>query len=200
MLASVTRAGPMTPEVLDAAVREVVEVLALALARPLLQRPLHGRRRCGRWRALGLRGRRRDRSGSRCRRDRNVDRRQGAARCSAAAAPGSSAFAQSPSTTKEPIPRSKVAISEQGIPEGRRSMQPKNPLHGITLETIVTELVEHYGWPSSVSRSTIRCFTHDPSIASSLKFLRRTPGRARRSRASTCSCCANAPSGTYLMR
>jgi uncharacterized protein (DUF2132 family) len=55
------------------------------------------------------------------------------------------------------------------------AMQPKNPLHGITLETIVTELVEHYGWPELGQQIDIRCFTHDPSISSSLKFLRRTP-------------------------
>ena len=53
--------------------------------------------------------------------------------------------------------------------------QPKNPLHGMTLETIVTELVEHYGWPALGEQVQIRCFTHDPSIPSSLKFLRRTP-------------------------
>ena len=53
--------------------------------------------------------------------------------------------------------------------------QAKNPLHGITLEMIVTELVAHYGWPKLGEQITIRCFTHDPSIASSLKFLRRTP-------------------------
>ncbi|MBI3775934.1 MAG: DUF2132 domain-containing protein [Gammaproteobacteria bacterium] len=53
--------------------------------------------------------------------------------------------------------------------------QQKNPLHGITLETILTRLVEHYGWPGLGSRINIRCFTADPSIKSSLTFLRRTP-------------------------
>jgi uncharacterized protein (DUF2132 family) len=53
--------------------------------------------------------------------------------------------------------------------------QPRNPLHGVTLETIVTELVAHYGWPALGEQVAIRCFTTDPSIASSLKFLRRTP-------------------------
>jgi uncharacterized protein (DUF2132 family) len=53
--------------------------------------------------------------------------------------------------------------------------QPKNPLHGITLETIVTELVAHFGWPELGEQVAIRCFTTDPSITSSLKFLRRTP-------------------------
>ena len=53
--------------------------------------------------------------------------------------------------------------------------QPKNPLHGITLEKIVTHLVEEYGWSELGKRIKIRCFTHDPSLNSSLKFLRRTP-------------------------
>lgn len=53
--------------------------------------------------------------------------------------------------------------------------QPNNPLHGITLERLLTELVECHGWSELGRRIDIRCFTHDPSIASSLKFLRRTP-------------------------
>ena len=51
----------------------------------------------------------------------------------------------------------------------------KNPLHGITLATILDTLVEKYGWEELGSRINIRCFNHDPSIKSSLKFLRRTP-------------------------
>jgi uncharacterized protein (DUF2132 family) len=50
-----------------------------------------------------------------------------------------------------------------------------NALHGITLEVIVTELVRYYGWAALGERVDIRCFTYDPSVASSLKFLRRTP-------------------------
>ena len=53
--------------------------------------------------------------------------------------------------------------------------QPNNPLHGITLEKILTALQAHYGWEELGRQIDIRCFTHDPSIASSLKFLRRTP-------------------------
>lgn len=53
--------------------------------------------------------------------------------------------------------------------------QPNNPLHGLTLEKILTSLVEHYGWEELGRRINIRCFTNDPSIKSSLKFLRRTP-------------------------
>lgn len=55
------------------------------------------------------------------------------------------------------------------------SAQPNNPLHGITLERILNNLVEHYGWNELGQRITIKCFTNDPSIKSSLKFLRRTP-------------------------
>jgi len=53
--------------------------------------------------------------------------------------------------------------------------QPHNPLHGITLERMVTELSLHYGWEDLGVRIPVRCFTHDPSVASSLKFLRKTP-------------------------
>jgi uncharacterized protein (DUF2132 family) len=52
---------------------------------------------------------------------------------------------------------------------------PNDLLHGITLEAILTELVAEFGWEEMGNRVNIRCFTHDPSIASSLKFLRRTP-------------------------
>jgi uncharacterized protein (DUF2132 family) len=53
--------------------------------------------------------------------------------------------------------------------------QAGNPLHGLTLETIVTALASHYGWDELGQRINIRCFTSDPSVASSLKFLRKTP-------------------------
>jgi len=53
--------------------------------------------------------------------------------------------------------------------------QPKNPLHGITLEAIVTQLVEHYGWPELGQQVRIKCFNENPSVPSSLKFLRKTP-------------------------
>lgn len=53
--------------------------------------------------------------------------------------------------------------------------QRHNPLHGITLETMVTELVAQYGWAELANRIPIRCFSSDPSISSSLKFLRKTP-------------------------
>jgi uncharacterized protein (DUF2132 family) len=53
--------------------------------------------------------------------------------------------------------------------------QPNNPLHRITLEMIVTQLVDQYGWAELGKRIPIRCFTDNPSLKSSLKFLRRTP-------------------------
>jgi uncharacterized protein (DUF2132 family) len=51
----------------------------------------------------------------------------------------------------------------------------RDPLHGMTLERIVSVLADHYGWAGLGERIPVRCFTHDPSIASSLKFLRKTP-------------------------
>ena len=53
--------------------------------------------------------------------------------------------------------------------------QPNNPLHGITLQTILTQLVDHYGWSGLSERINVNCFKNDPSIKSSLKFLRKTP-------------------------
>jgi len=54
--------------------------------------------------------------------------------------------------------------------------RPSNdPLHGITLEMMLTQLVARYGWVEMGARVKIRCFNHDPSIKSSLQFLRRTP-------------------------
>ena len=50
-----------------------------------------------------------------------------------------------------------------------------DPLHGVTLEQLLTDLVEHYGWEELGRRIDIRCFNFDPSIQSSLKFLRKTP-------------------------
>jgi uncharacterized protein (DUF2132 family) len=53
--------------------------------------------------------------------------------------------------------------------------QPRNPLHGITLQALLQALVDHYGWPGLAQQMPVRCFTSDPSIGSSLKFLRQTP-------------------------
>ncbi len=53
--------------------------------------------------------------------------------------------------------------------------QPNNPLHGVKLEQIINELVSHYGWEYMGYTVNIKCFTNNPSVKSSLKFLRRTP-------------------------
>lgn len=53
--------------------------------------------------------------------------------------------------------------------------QPNNPLHGLTLEAMLTRLVAHYGWEQLAEMIAVNCFTKNPSIPSSLKFLRRTP-------------------------
>jgi uncharacterized protein (DUF2132 family) len=53
--------------------------------------------------------------------------------------------------------------------------QPNNPLHGLTLETILTRLVERHGWDELGRIINIQCFKHEPGIRSSLKFLRKTP-------------------------
>ncbi len=56
-----------------------------------------------------------------------------------------------------------------------RPEQPRNPLHGLTLEAMLQALVAHYGWFELATRIPVRCFQHEPSIASSLRFLRKTP-------------------------
>jgi uncharacterized protein (DUF2132 family) len=53
--------------------------------------------------------------------------------------------------------------------------QINNPLHGITLEKVVTDLVDYYGWEALAKEIDINCFKSNPSIKSSLKFLRKTP-------------------------
>ena len=53
--------------------------------------------------------------------------------------------------------------------------QSNNPLHGYTLEQILNSLVDHYGWDELGRRIRIRCFNSEPSVPSSLKFLRKTP-------------------------
>ena len=53
--------------------------------------------------------------------------------------------------------------------------QPRTPLHGLTLEAIITALADQYGWPGLAERIPVRCFQSEPSVKSSLAFLRRTP-------------------------
>ncbi|MCJ0762404.1 VF530 family DNA-binding protein [Variovorax terrae] len=66
-------------------------------------------------------------------------------------------------------------MTAPSVPPAPTPAQPRNPLHGLTLEAIVSALVAHYGWDGLGERINIRCFTSDPSLASSLKFLRKTP-------------------------
>jgi uncharacterized protein (DUF2132 family) len=64
---------------------------------------------------------------------------------------------------------------EPVTPSAAPEKQAGNPLHGVTLEAIVTALSNHYGWAELGQRISIKCFTSDPSVPSSLKFLRKTP-------------------------
>ncbi|MEH6499563.1 MAG: VF530 family protein [Pseudoalteromonas distincta] len=68
-------------------------------------------------------------------------------------------------------------MSRQKLRRVRRvpEQQHADPLHGVTLKVILSTLVERYGWDELGRRITINCFTSDPSINSSLKFLRKTP-------------------------
>ena len=71
-------------------------------------------------------------------------------------------------------------MSDPNTPSPRPSVPKPNagsgdPLHGVTLERMLTELVDHFGWETMGERIKIRCFTHDPTIKSSLAFLRKTP-------------------------
>jgi uncharacterized protein (DUF2132 family) len=67
------------------------------------------------------------------------------------------------------------ALPAQHVRPIQNFMSSNDPLHGVTLEAILTRLVADYGWPELGRRIRIRCFNFDPSISSSLKFLRRTP-------------------------
>ncbi|GAP37449.1 VF530 family DNA-binding protein [Piscinibacter sakaiensis] len=58
---------------------------------------------------------------------------------------------------------------------GAPTPQPRNPLHGLTLQALLEALQARYGWDGLAERIPLRCFSHEPSVSSSLKFLRRTP-------------------------
>ena len=60
-------------------------------------------------------------------------------------------------------------------PQTAPQAQPRNPLHGLTLERMLTDLVDYYGWEELGARIQVRSFNVDPSISSSLRFLRKTP-------------------------
>jgi uncharacterized protein (DUF2132 family) len=66
-------------------------------------------------------------------------------------------------------------MSEEDDAAAAAPGQPRNPLHGLTLEVIVTALADHYGWEDLSQRIPVRCFNVDPSVGSSLRFLRKTP-------------------------
>ena len=64
---------------------------------------------------------------------------------------------------------------EPAAPSSPPPAQPRNPLHGVTLEAMVVALQRHFGWDGLAGRIPVRCFQSDPSVASSLRFLRKTP-------------------------
>lgn len=64
---------------------------------------------------------------------------------------------------------------DRPTPPNLPASQPRNPLHGITLERMLTDLEAYFGWAGLAERIPVRCFASDPSVASSLKFLRKTP-------------------------
>jgi uncharacterized protein (DUF2132 family) len=77
------------------------------------------------------------------------------------------------SPTPELVPTTPDSSTPTQRPQ--QPSQPRNPLHGLTLEAIVTQLADFYGWDDLGHRIPVRCFTHEPSVSSSLKFLRKTP-------------------------
>ena len=73
-----------------------------------------------------------------------------------------------------PLPAD-VPLADAAVAASAPATQTRNPLHGVTLEAIVTALVTHFGWDELGQRIPVRCFTQDPSLKSSLTFLRKTP-------------------------
>jgi hypothetical protein len=78
--------------------------------------------------------------------------------------------APAPASAPESEAASPAAPAATAVPG-----QVRNPLHGVTLEAMVTALSEHYGWAGLGERIPVRCFNVDPSVSSSLRFLRKTP-------------------------
>ncbi|MFZ4617141.1 MAG: VF530 family DNA-binding protein [Rectinemataceae bacterium] len=74
-----------------------------------------------------------------------------------------------------PEAATKPVAEAAASPAARPAPQANNPLHGLTLEAILASLVERYGWEGLAERIPVKCFMSDPSIKSSLTFLRRTP-------------------------
>ncbi len=80
-----------------------------------------------------------------------------------------------PEILKATLSKPAILGSEDVQTKQSAQLQPKNPMHGLTLEAILISLVNHYGWPELSILIPVNCFSHDPSIKSSLKFLRKTP-------------------------
>ncbi len=77
--------------------------------------------------------------------------------------------------TDQHTPAGAPVDGEPATPPARPTNAKVDPLHGVTLKAMIEHLVERYTWPGLGERIEIRCFTHDPSVNSSLKFLRKTP-------------------------
>lgn len=75
---------------------------------------------------------------------------------------------------------SQVDVGLAGVQPCAMQSHPNDPLHGVTLETVLRRLVERYGWQELAERIPVRCFMFDPSITSSLTFLRKTPWARQR--------------------
>ena len=82
---------------------------------------------------------------------------------------------ETPPSLPSTAPQSATAVTPAAQPASKPPTQKHNPLHGITLEAMVKALSEHYGWPGLAERIPVRCFTLNPSVKSSLAFLRKTP-------------------------
>ena len=78
-------------------------------------------------------------------------------------------------TAARPFDSAEGAAIQAEPGPAERPAQPRNPLHGLKLESIVNALVTHYGWAGLAEQIPLRCFTTDPSVGSSLKLLRKTP-------------------------
>ncbi|CAN7328074.1 VF530 family DNA-binding protein [Acidovorax sp. LjRoot194] len=82
-------------------------------------------------------------------------------------------MAAAPDSAPNSTPDSPAENTPESAPA--KSAQPRNPLHGVKLETMVVALADYFGWDELGQRIQIRCFQSDPSVGSSLKFLRKTP-------------------------
>lgn len=83
------------------------------------------------------------------------------------------AIAAAPDSAPNSTPDSPAENTPESAPA--KAAQPRNPLHGVKLETMVVALADYFGWDELGQRIQIRCFQSDPSVGSSLKFLRKTP-------------------------